>query len=333
MKGILINNPHVGFVTERPRNLKSLNCMTVHLRLFFFYIYGEMDNLHKIWYNIYCDSTKDIGGSIMKETVIEARKRFEMQIDGLKISDQDKAKLKRVLQGIVDSSRGRLFTRKENDFEEYLTIRPNENEHYELCVIERMINTYSGATENSIKTPMNVSQMLEYVKDHDAIIESEVVDAENYQKRVNASKMEPKIEEEKPKSLKEDFKDIFVATIENLPNRTESQKQRAIDVLEAISVVPQNRLYTKREDGYSEAIALRGSGNQFRYYIVKRMSDYAGSTVGRDEEPVGVRGILEYVEENKISIDRELKELRRKFPELNQKKPSISSSKPEFEDR
>ena len=63
------------------------------------------------------------------------------------------------------------------------------------------------------------------------------------------------------------------------------------------------------------------------------MSDYAGSTVGRDEEPVGVRGILEYVEENKISIDRELKELRRKFPELNQKKPGISSSKPEFEDR
>lgn len=269
----------------------------------------------------------------MKESVTEAQQRFEDQIERLKISDNDKAKMKRVIQGILQSSRGRLFTKKEDDFEEYLTIRPNDQDEYELCVIERIINSYSGATENGVKTPMNLLQTLGYVKEHEDIIESEVVDAENYQRRINGQNIEPKVEAQQPKSLKEDFKDIFVATIENLPNRTDSQKQRAIDVLEAISVVPQSRLYTKRESGYSEAIALRGSGNEFRYYIVKRMSDYAGATVGREYEPLGVKGLIDYVEENKINVDKELKDLRKKFPELQPKKPIASSPKPEFEDR
>lgn len=269
----------------------------------------------------------------MKESIIEAQQRFESQIDGLRISDRDKDKMKRVIQGILDSSRGRLFTKKENDFEEYLTIRPKDEFEYELCVIERMVNSYSGATEGRVKTPMGLLQTLEYVREHEDIIESEVIDAENYQRRAKAQKSESKADAQEPKSPKEDFKDIFVATIENLPNRTDSQKQRAIDVLEAIAVVPQNRLYTKREDGYSETIALRGSGNEFRYYIVKRMSDYAGATVGREYEPVGVKGLIDYIEENKINVDKELKDLRKKFPELAPKKPEVNMQDTEFDDR
>lgn len=269
----------------------------------------------------------------MKESVLEAQQRFESQIDRLRMSDRDKEKMKRVIKGILDSSRGRLFTKRENDYEEYLTMRPRDEFEYELCVIKRMVNEYSGATENRIKTPIGLMQALKYVNEHEDIIESELIDAENYQRRLKAQSSESKEDAQKPKTPEEDFKDTFITTIESLPNRTDSQKQRAIDVLEAIAVVPQNRLYTKREDGYSEAIALRGEKDEIRYYIVKRWSDYAGATIGREYDPIGVKGLIDYVEENKISVDKELKDLRKKFPELEPKKPEASTQGAEFDDR
>ena len=269
----------------------------------------------------------------MKESVLEAQQRFESQIDRLRMSDRDKEKMKRVIKGILDSSRGRLFTKRENDYEEYLTMRPRDEFEYELCVIKRMVNEYSGATENRIKTPIGLMQALEYVNEHEDVIESEVIDAENYQRRLKYQAREAKSDSQEPKSPEEDFKDIFVTTIENLPNRTDSQKQRTIDVLEAIAVVPQNRFYTKREDGYSEAIALRSENNEIRYYIVKRWSDYTGATIGREYDPIGVKGLIDYVEENKIGVDKELKDLRKKFPELQPKKPEINTQGTEFDDR
>lgn len=255
----------------------------------------------------------------MGENVLGAQKRLETQIDGLKINDKEKDKMRRVLKGIVESPRGRLFTKKTDDFEEYLTLRQNEDSRYELCVIERMINRYSGATEGRKKTPMSLLQVSEYVRENEGIIESEIVNAENYQRRLQMQGQPTAVESDKPKTPQEDFKDIIKATIENLPNVPEHKKQRAIDVLEAIAVSPQSRLYSKKEDGYSEAIALRGSGREYRYYVVKGMSDYAGTTTGRDYEPLGAKSLLQYVDENRVTIDKEIKEMRRLHPELNPK--------------
>lgn len=255
----------------------------------------------------------------MGENVLGAQKRLEEQIDALKMNSKEKAKMKRVLKGIVESSRGRLFTKKTDEFEEYLTLRQNEDSRYELCVIERMINRYSGATEGRKKTPMSLFQAAEYVRENEGVIESEIVNAENHQRMMQMQNNSVVEKQDKPKTPQEDFKDIIKATIENLPNVPDHKKQRAIDVLEAIAVSSQSRLYSKKEDGYSEAIALRGSGREFRYYVVKKMSDYAGATVGREYEPLGAKSLLEYVDENRITIDKEIKEMRRLHPELNPK--------------
>ena len=141
------------------------------------------------------------------------------------------------------------------------------------------------------------------------------------------------VKSDKPKTPQEDFKDIIVATIENLPNVPEHKKQRAIDVLEAIAVSPQSKLLSKKEDGYSEAIALRGSGREFRYYVVKRMSDFSGSTQGRDYEPLGAKSLLEYIDENRITIDKEIQRMRQLHPELNPNLDKKAKNSPDEEYR
>ena len=260
----------------------------------------------------------------MGENVLGAQKRLEEQIDKIKISNDQKNKMKRILKGIVESQRGRLFTKKTDEFEEYLTLRQNEDSRYELCVIERMINKYSGATEGRNKRPMSLFEVAEYIQENEGVLESEVVNSENYQRRIQAKEQPTVVKDDKPKTPQEDFKDIIVATIENLPNVPEHKKQRAIDVLEAIAVSPQSRLYSKKEDGYTEAIALRGSGREFRYYVVKRMSDFSGSTQGREYEPLGAKSLLEYVDQNRITIDKEIQKMRQLHPELN---PNIDNKR------
>ena len=252
----------------------------------------------------------------MGENVLGAQKRLEEQIDGIKISNDQKDKMKRILKGIVESQRGRLFTKKTDEFEEYLTLRQNEDSKYELCVIERMINRYSGATEARNKKPMSLFEVAEYIKENEGVLESEVVNAENYQRRLQAQEQPVVIKEDKLKTPQEDFKDIIIATIENLPNVPEHKKQRAIDVLETIAVSPQNKLLSKKEDGYSESIALRGGGREFRYYVVKRMSDFSGTTQGREYEPLGAKSLLEYIDQNRITIDKEIQKMRQLHPEL-----------------
>lgn len=253
----------------------------------------------------------------MKENVLEARKRYESEIDTLKISNQEKDNLKRVLKGIIESSRGRLFTKKTNSFEEYLTLRPTEYSTYEFCVFEKMINEYSGATEGSKKTPLSLTQFSEYVKENQTVLESEVINAENHQKRIKMQEMEQETKkEEKPKTPQEEFKEMTIARIEEMRVVPEHKKQRAIDVLEAIAILPQNKLISKRENDYSEAISLRPAGSQLKYGITKRMTDYAGGTSAREFEGLGINDLLEYIEENRIEIDRSIRDVKRRYPDF-----------------
>lgn len=244
----------------------------------------------------------------MKEKIIDLLKRIETDIDSSKIGNKDKDFLKRVLTGILTSPRGRLFAEQEPTYSEYVTLRQPFDEQdplYKLCIVAKTTGVIDGRSYNFPSIPA----LAEYANEHRDMLESELVNAENHQRR----KHPDETEKTEPTTPVEKYTMEMIDIIESLDIH-DYKKQRAIDVLEAIQSVPQHRFYTKKQETSSESIVLQADQLGYSYYVSQRMFDYSGATIGRNKTRLGIRNLVEYIDENRISIDKEMKKFRKQNP-------------------
>jgi len=259
----------------------------------------------------------------MNEHVLKNKARLENKIDGLNVSNDKKDRMKRALDAILISPKGRLNFEKTPTFEKYLTLRNPENMpgDYEFCVVDKIISDFSGATENKQFSYLPLSEIADMIDEHKDIIDSEIVDANNYQKMVAATQEPKKQEPAENKSPAEIYKEQMKSSIESLQNIPTPQKARAMDVLDALSSAYGNKFFALREEGYSESIALRKDQGYYGYYIISRYFDEnTNSTIKRDYKPLNAKSLVKYCEEHKTTIDKEVKKIKAE----NEKTPSAS---------
>lgn len=264
----------------------------------------------------------------MNEHVLKNKARLENKIDGLNISNDKKDRMKRALEGILISPKGRLNFEKTPTFEKYLTLKNPDNMpgDYEFCIVDKMISDFSGATENKKFSYPSLSEIADMIDEHKDIIDSEIVDAENYQKMVTATQEPKKQEPAENKSPADLYKEQMKSSIESLPNVPAPQKARAMDVLDALSSTYGNKFFALREEGYSESIALRKDQGYYGYYVISRYFDEnTNSTIKRDYKPLGAKSLVKYCEEHKTTIDKEVKKIKAE----NEKSPAVSITQQE----
>lgn len=247
----------------------------------------------------------------MNAHVLKSKEKLESKIDRLNTSSDKKDRMKRALTGILNSPKGRLNFEKTPTYEKYLTINSQDytSGDYDFCVVEKMINDFSGTTENKNYTYPPLAEIADMVDDYKDIIDSEIVDAENYQKMISAVQ-EPKkaLETESPS---EQYKEKMKESINSLANIPTSQKARAMDVLDALSTTYGNKLFSERSEGYSESIALRKDQGYYGYYVISRFFDpNTNSTIKRDYTPLSSKSLVKYCEEHKTTIDKEVKKIK-----------------------
>lgn len=249
----------------------------------------------------------------MNEHILKNKARLENKIDGLNISNDKKDRMKRALEGILISPKGRLHFEKTPTFEKYLTLRNPDNMpgDYEFCVVDKIINDFSGTTENMKFSYLPLLELADMVDEHKDIIDSEIVDAENYQKMVAATQEPKKQEPADAKSPAEIYKSQMKSTIDSLQNIPAPQKARAMDVLDALSSAYGNKFFALREQGHSESIALRKDQGYYGYYVISRYFDEnTNSTIKRDYTPLNAKSLVKYCEEHKTTIDKEVKKIK-----------------------
>jgi len=252
----------------------------------------------------------------MNNQIIETQKRLEEQIDMLNISYDQKERMKKALQGIILSPNGRLYFEKNTVFQRYLTLRKENLEpfgNYNFCIVSTVLDEYSALNKETNYDFPSLSLLAEIMENHKDIIDSEIVNAENHQR---IQKKEQQIRTQQPvsqQSPSELFKENMKSCIDALDNIPGYKKQRVLDVLDAISSSITGKIYSVRNHNYSEAIGLRKDNNGLGYFIITKIVDeYSGSTLSSSYEPIAARGLIEYVESNRITIDKELKKIKEK---------------------
>lgn len=250
----------------------------------------------------------------MNDQMKKIQERIEAQIGRLNVSAEQKDRMKRTLNAIFISQNGRLYLERKPDFQEYVTIKKNDFlQDYDLCVVKRMINEQSGSIEGSdFQFPglKGVSDIIESNKD---LIESEIINAENYRRM-----QEPQIQKSNSNGEKTPAKfytEEAKKAIEEDSNIPSYQKQRAYDVMDLLAELPLSRIYSERGNNYSEAISLRQVNNSYGYCVVSRIFDeYSGATIKRDSTRISARSLVSYVNEHRITLDKEVKKMRANLP-------------------
>jgi len=251
----------------------------------------------------------EIGGFSMKDPVEEAIQRITAEIEKMKITDEQKDRMKRSLNAIKESPRGRINLEKNEDFEKYLTIRREgifSDSPLEFCVVSRMIDYAGGTAGRKYEFP-TIYDMANIIEEYKDIVESGIVDAINYQRTEKGETKPLETSSETPKTPKEQCRENMEEAIRSLDKVPDYKKQRVLDVLQAISESGVGKVYAVLESGYSEAIGLRSDKGEFGYYQITRWFDeWSGATVGRNYREFGAKSLVEYVEKNRTTIDKEL---------------------------
>lgn len=245
----------------------------------------------------------------MKEKIVDLLKRIEGDIDSTKLGNKDKEFLKEILMGVLTSQRGRLYSMQEPTYSEYITLREpfdEEDPLYKLCIVAKTTGVIDGRSYNF----PSIQRLAEYANEHRDMLESELVNAENHQRRKNPDEEEKKV----PTTPVEKYTQDMIDFVEAMPDTLDYKKQRAIDVLRAIEENPQHRFYTKKQDSSTEAIVLQPDQLGLSYYVTQRMFDYSGSTIGRNKTRLGIKNLVEYIDDNRITIDKEMKRIRKQRP-------------------
>lgn len=223
----------------------------------------------------------------MNREIIELKERLEREIDNLKIPEIQKKRIQETLLGILVSKDRRL---KLNE-EQYLTLKKkDEKSDYAFCVEKSGDYNFPSLEETA-----------NLVEENKKIVDAEIVVALDYQK----SAARDKIKEDKA-ICKANMKNA----IERMEKLSEKEKQRVYDVLDAIENSPNGKITTVRNPEFVETLSLSAEHGVMGYTITSKMIDvYGGSNGFRKAKPVSAKGLAEYIEKNKATIEKEVKKI------------------------
>lgn len=243
----------------------------------------------------------------MSEAKYDLQKRFELEVENSKLKEDEKSYMKRVIEGIVKSAKGRLYLVNNPDYQRYMTFRKRDNDpnnEYTYCRVDVMKNSDTGFTEGRQYTFYDVYGFSKLAFENKDVLASELVNSDNnYRVKIGqGNKPEEKKENETPEqACKRELKEI-ISKMETVP---EYKKQRIYDVLDAID--KNGKIKVIDEPEYLEHIAMRSDRGIYGYYLVQKMMDYGGATQGRRFIPLNSKSLVAYVEEHKDALDKELR--------------------------
>ena len=243
----------------------------------------------------------------MSDAKYDLQKRFELEIEKSKLKEDEKVYMKKIIEGIVKSAKGRLYLINNPDYQRYMTFRKRDNlpeNEYTYCVVDVMKNPDTGFTEGRQYSFYDVYGFNRLAVENKEALASELVNsANNYRVEIGqGNKPEEKIENETPEqACKRELKER-ISKMEIVP---EYKKQRVYDVLDAIDKTGKIKVIDEPE--YLEHIAMRADRGVYGYYLVQKMMDYSGATQGRRFIPLNSKTLVAYVEEHKDALDKELR--------------------------
>ena len=243
----------------------------------------------------------------MSDAKYDLQKRFELEIEKSKLKEDEKVYMKKIIEGIVKSAKGRLYLINNPDYQRYMTFRKRDNlpeNEYTYCVVDVMKNPDTGFTEGRQYSFYDVYGFNRLAVENKEALASELVNsANNYRVEIGqGNKPEEKIENETPEqACKREVKER-ISKMETVP---EYKKQRVYDVLDAIDKTGKIKVIDQPE--YLEHIAMRADRGVYGYYLVQKMMDYSGATQGRRFIPLNSKTLVAYVEEHKDALDKELR--------------------------
>ena len=171
----------------------------------------------------------------MRENNIELQNRFEMQIDNSNLSADNKEYMKRIVDGIMKSPKGRLYLINDPQFQKYITFRKDmsmPNPALDYCVVSVMKNPDTGFTEGRDYNFPGLKGFCELARENERVLASELVNSQNYQRVQSGA---PRVEKEQPsEDPKQKCKRLVKESIEKLANVPNYKKQRVYDVLDMI---------------------------------------------------------------------------------------------------
>lgn len=228
-------------------------------------------------------------------------------INNLRVDDISRGNLLRVLEGLVHSKSNRLYVTKTESSREFISLKQEPDmpdSELSFCIVEKMINALTGATEGSRYSYPALSQFSEYVNAHKDVLDSEIIDIVNSQRNMDDTS---ELEEQTPyEQLKSQIGELQIPT---------AQKARLQDILSIICKSPIRRIPAYREATYTEYVALDPKLNEF-YLMIKNSDPYGSSGIRGENQKLTLGTLARYVEEHKTTMDPMIQELRKEHPEI-----------------
>ncbi len=228
-------------------------------------------------------------------------------INNLRVDDISRGNLLRVLEGLVHSKNNKLYVTRTDCSREFISLRQDpEVTESELgfCIVEKMINALTGATEGSRYSYPPLLQVSEYVNAHKDVLNSEIIDIINSQRNMNDIS---ETEKQTPyEQLKAQIGELQIPT---------AQKARLQDILDIICKSPIRRIPAYRDATYTEYVTLDPKINEF-YLTIKNSDPYGSSGVRGEDQRLTLMALAKYVEEHKTTMDPMIQELRKEHPEI-----------------
>lgn len=228
-------------------------------------------------------------------------------INNLRVDDISRGNLLRVLEGLVHSKNNKLYVTKTDSSREFISLRQDPEvpeSELSFCIVEKMINVLTGATEGSRYSYPSLAQVSEYVNAHKDVLNSEIIDIINSQR--NMDNMGESEEQSPYEQLRDQIGELQIPT---------AQKARLQDILNIICKSPIRRIPAYRDATYTEYVALDPKLNEF-YLMIKNSDPYGSSGIRGQDQKLSLKALAKYVEEHKTTMDPMIQELRKEHPEI-----------------
>lgn len=226
----------------------------------------------------------------MDNSINSNLKNLEDRINNSNIDDYYKKVLFKMLQAILISKRGRIYTHNERNYKEYIALRdqPGDLEQdLSFCVVKRIINEFDGSTASRVYEFYSYQELIKYYQKNRAAIDLEMAIAEK-DARVQNTPQETIITN-------------LLAKINSMTNIPIKDRNRAINVLHTLETLPRKKFFIIKEDDYEEFVTIRNNC----LTIARRMIDYAGSTAGITYTPIDLNSFIYYLSEHREKLGEE----------------------------
>lgn len=217
-------------------------------------------------------------------------KELEDKIKKSYINDYEKKILFEMLQAILLSKKGRIYTQNHKNYKEYIALRdqPGDMEQdLSFCIVKRIINEFDGSTASRAYEFYSFPELIKYYHKNRAAIDLEMSIA-NKERNTTKIPLEETIEQLIERANK----------LTNIPNE---QRLRATNVLTSLNNNAKHRFFIIKDDEYEEFVTIRNN----TLSIARRMIDYSGSTAGITYTPIDIKSFINYLENNKAKLGEE----------------------------